>query len=206
MMAAVCTAGMLAGCGSGAQSQQAVTEARDSIYVDIYPVYTSAMFADAARDLATDANRDMLDSITAGIDRYRIYAPVDTAAVNTALNGLPEYLGTTWLCRHTGDSSALELIIYSREPVMSELVGNVHVDDNPEMYGDDAVIGFRFTDRSQWAQVTGDAVGQMLAVSINGRIMTAPRVNCPITSGNCSVTVPRNRIRILLTDHDSPDQ
>ncbi len=191
----------LCSCGSKSAASQETTASgtQPTIHVEVYPVYTSQMFAEIAPDFITDSNRTVIDSITTGIDRYITYSPADTAEINRVLANMPDYVSHAWVDWPTG-SQSLELVIYSLEPLLSEIV-DVHMETDTAMYGDNALLSFRFPDSKTWETITSDAVGRQLALSINGIIASAPKVNCAIESGNCSVMVPCDRINSYITDN-----
>lgn len=188
---------MLCSCGSRSASNR--ESSRPSINVDVYPVYTSHMFAEITPDFITDYNRPVLDSITTGIDRNVKYTPADTAEINRVLAGMPDYMSHAWI-NWPADSQSIELVIYSLEPLLSETV-DVHVETDTAIYGDNALLSFRFPNPKQWEHITSEAVGLQLALSVNGIIVSAPTVNCAIESGNCSAMVPYDRIKTYVPEY-----
>lgn len=72
-------------------------------------------------------------------------------------------------------------------------------------YADCLQIAFRFDDRQQWENITTANIGKRIAIGVNGRILTAPCVNSPITQGACSVIVPAEDAPALLPGISLPD-
>lgn len=132
-----------------------------------------------------------------GISTDKSYTLADTARVNADLNEiLPnENLKIGWSLP-TSDG-AIWLVAYENEPLLSEKVNVTEANSMPS-YGGNIQVGFKFTDADKWAIITKDNIGKRLAVIVNGQLMNAPQVNCEITSGNCSVSIPNEMAKQYL--------
>ena len=132
------------------------------------------------------------------------YAPSDTAKVNKLLalnDSLLAAGGYTYQWVKYGHTDAVDLAVMPCEPLLKEEVEVTEVNHIPD-YGDNLQIAFRFKDAKSWEEVTAANVGRMIAISIGGRVFNMPRVNCPITQGGCSVTVPADSVAKLLLGVD----
>lgn len=117
------------------------------------------------------------------------YEVSDTTEINAKFNrqGIGEKIKHAWLVSLT-DTTKCELVAYNRTPLLKERV-KISAVGGLSGYGSLIQIEFRFSDPSLWQKITADNVGQRLAVALNGVILCAPKVNMPIESGNCAVTV-----------------
>lgn len=135
-----------------------------------------------------------------GVDTDNNYTVADTAAVNEKLLSIkPENLTVDWTI--PGTDGTIWLVAYESEPILSEKVIVTEANSMPS-YGGDIQVGFKFTDAEKWATITRENIGKRLAVFVNGRLMNAPRVNCEIESGSCSVSIPANRVKDFLPNLD----
>lgn len=135
-----------------------------------------------------------------GVDTDNNYMVADTAAVNEKLLSIkPENLTLDWTI--PGADGTIWLVAYESEPILSEKVIVTEANSMPS-YGGDIQVGFKFTDVEKWATITGENIGKRLAVFVNGRLMNAPRVNCEIESGGCSVSIPANMVKDFLPNLD----
>lgn len=135
-----------------------------------------------------------------GVDTDNNYTVADTAAVNEKLLSVkPENLTVDWTI--PGADGTIWLIAYESEPILSEKVIVMEANSMPS-YGGDIQVGFKFTDVEKWATITRENIGKRLAVFVNGRLMNAPRVNCEIESGSCSVSIPANMVKDFLPNLD----
>lgn len=135
-----------------------------------------------------------------GIDTDNNYTVADTAAVNEKLLSIKlEKLTLDWTI--PGTDGTIWLVAYESEPILSEKVIVTEANSMPS-YGGDIQVGFKFPDVEKWATITRENIGKRLAVFVNGRLMNAPRVNCEIESGSCSVSIPANRVKDFLPNLD----
>ncbi|MBO5297429.1 MAG: hypothetical protein J6B03_07545 [Candidatus Homeothermus sp.] len=135
-----------------------------------------------------------------GVDTDNNYTVADTAAVNEKLLSVkPENLTVDWTI--PGTDGTIWLVAYESEPILSEKVIVMEANSMPS-YGGDIQVGFKFTDAEKWATITRENIGKRLAVFVNGRLMNAPRVNCEIESGSCSVSIPANMVKDFLPNLD----
>lgn len=135
-----------------------------------------------------------------GVDTDNNYTVADTAAVNEKLLSVkPENLTVDWTI--PGADGTIWLVAYESEPILSEKVIVTEANSMPS-YGGDIQVGFKFTDVEKWATITRENIGKRLAVFVNGRLMNAPRVNCEIESGSCSVSIPANMVKDFLPNLD----
>ncbi len=135
-----------------------------------------------------------------GVDTDNNYTVADTAAVNEKLLSVkPENLTVDWTI--PGADGTIWLVAYESEPILSEKVIVMEANSMPS-YGGDIQVGFKFTDVEKWATITRENIGKRLAVFVNGRLMNAPRVNCEIESGSCSVSIPANMVKDFLPNLD----
>lgn len=135
-----------------------------------------------------------------GVDTDNNYTVADTAAVNEKLLSIkPENLTVDWTI--PGTDGTIWLVAYESEPILSEKVIVTEANSMPS-YGGDIQVGFKFADAEKWATITRENIGKRLAVFVNGRLMNAPRVNCEIESGSCSVSIPANRVKDFLPNLD----
>lgn len=135
-----------------------------------------------------------------GVDTDNNYTVADTAAVNEKLLSVkPENLTVDWTI--PGADGTIWLVAYESEPILSEKVIVTEANSMPS-YGGDIQVGFKFTDAEKWATITRENIGKRLAVFVNGRLMNAPRVNCEIESGSCSVSIPANMVKDFLPNLD----
>lgn len=135
-----------------------------------------------------------------GVDTDNNYTVADTAAVNEKLLSVkPENLTLDWTI--PGADGTIWLVAYESEPILSEKVIVTEANSMPS-YGGDIQVGFKFTDAEKWATITRENIGKRLAVFVNGRLMNAPRVNCEIESGSCSVSIPANMVKDFLPNLD----
>lgn len=134
-----------------------------------------------------------------GISTENSFTLADTSRVNAALKeitpndnvkigwSIPSSDGTIWL------------VAYENEPLLSEKVNVTEANSMPS-YGGDIQVGFKFANAGKWATITKENIGKRLAVIVNDQLMNAPQVNCEITSGNCSVSIPGNMAKQYLPD------
>ena len=94
-----------------------------------------------------------------------------------------------------------DLVIIPLEPALEQEVELTEIFRMPE-YGDMLQVAFRFKDKEQWERVTSANIGRRIAIAVNGRIFNAPQVNCPITQGACSVTIPPEAAATLFPGID----
>lgn len=135
-----------------------------------------------------------------GVDTDNNYTVADTAAVNEKLLSIKlEKLTLDWTI--PGTDGTIWLVAYESEPILSEKVIVTEANSMPS-YGGDIQVGFKFTDAEKWATITRENIGKRLAVFVNGRLMNAPRVNCEIESGSCSVSIPANMVKDFLPNLD----
>lgn len=134
------------------------------------------------------------------VDTDNNYTVADTAVVNEKLLSIkPENLTLDWTI--PGADGTIWLVAYESEPILSEKVIVTEANSMPS-YGGDIQVGFKFTDVEKWATITRENIGKRLAVFVNGRLMNAPRVNCEIESGSCSVSIPANMVKDFLPNLD----
>nr|MBD5377118.1 hypothetical protein [Bacteroides sp.] len=131
--------------------------------------------------------------------KYRV---ADTAQVNQALAGIkPEtgHFSFGWTIESS--DGTVWLVAYEDEPLLSERVKVTTANSLPEYEGN-VQVAFRFADADKWAAITEENIGKRLAVIVNGQVMNAPQVNMRINSGNCSVSIPADKIREYLPNLD----
>lgn len=147
-------------------------------------VRKAAQFYDPLTGVGTEAN----------------YTVSDTAAVNAVLLGIkPENLTLEWAIPSA--DGRIFLVAYESEPILSEQVNVTEAYSIPSYEGD-IQVGFKFTDAEKWANITRENIGKRLAVFVNGQLMDAPRGNSEIESGNCSVSIPADKIHDYLPNLD----
>lgn len=129
------------------------------------------------------------------------YTIADTAQVNAGLKDLPHCGNTTVSWTIPSADGSIWLVAYDREPLLSEKVTVTEVNSMPN-YGGNVQVAFKFPDAGKWEAITGENIGQRLALTVNGQLMNAPQVNSAITSGNCSVSIPADMIHDYLPDLD----
>lgn len=135
-----------------------------------------------------------------GVDTDNNYTVADTVAVNEKLLSIKlEKLTLDWTI--PGTDGTIWLVAYESEPILSEKVIVTEANSMPS-YGGDIQVGFKFPDVEKWATITRENIGKRLAVFVNGRLMNAPRVNCEIESGSCSVSIPANMVKDFLPNLD----
>ena len=139
------------------------------------------------------------DSLT-GVNTDYKYTVADTAAVNESLRGIkPENLTIGWTIPSA--DGRIWLVAYDNTPLLSETVTVTEANSIPS-YDGNIQVAFKFADAKKWETITGDNIGQRLAIFVNGQLMNAPQVNSEITSGNCSVSIPADMIHDYLPDLD----
>lgn len=97
------------------------------------------------------------------------------------------------------------LIFYKSEPLLHEMVPVTEVNKYQER-GTNCQITFSFQNASEWERITGENINKMLAISVNGQIRNAPRVNMPITQGACAIYVNEDVATTLLPGVEIPEQ
>lgn len=118
------------------------------------------------------------------------YNVTDTAKVNSLMKFNEPYLREKGYTAHWATyshGSTRYLAVLPSEPVMCDNVAPTATDTIPE--DSCLVVAFRFNDHSKWEKITSENVGRHLAITIGGKVLSAPRVNCAIPGGSCSVTV-----------------
>lgn len=103
-----------------------------------------------------------------------------------------------------GTREPLNLVFIESTPLLEQEV-EVDSESVSPCYADCLQIAFRFDDRQQWENITTANIGKRIAIGVNGRILTAPCVNSPITQGACSVIVPAEDAPELLPGISLPD-
>lgn len=141
-----------------------------------------------------------LNDSMAGISGYQ-FTVADTAAVDQALGGIVLDRGYSIGWTVPSSDGAIWLVAYEQEPILSETV-RVDAVNSIQSYGGDLQVAFKFPDAAKWEEITKSNIGKRLAVMVNGRLTNAPQVNCEITSGNCSVTIPAEMIAGFLPNLD----
>ena len=142
-----------------------------------------------------------LNDTTTGISTYQDYTVADTATVNALMKEIKHSGNLTIAWTVPSADGSIWLVAYEKEPLLSEIV-SVTEANSMASYGDVIQVAFRFADADKWAAITRENIGNRLAVIVNGQPMNAPQVNCEITSGNCSVTIPDDMIKQYLPDID----
>ena len=159
------------------------TEILESVEWNV-SVYKSVQFNDPLTNVSTEAN----------------YTVADTASVNERLQSVkPENLTRDWTIPNA--DGTIWLVAYEGEPLLTETVAVNEANSIPA-YGDNIQVAFKFSDAPKWARITGKNIGRRLAVIVNGQLMNAPQVNSEITSGNCSVSIPAEKIHEYLPNLD----
>lgn len=139
------------------------------------------------------------DTLT-GINTDATYNVTDTAAVNERLRErIPDNLTLGWSI--PSSDGTIWLVAYDNEPILYERVAVTEANSIPS-YGGDIQVAFKFADTKKWETVTRENIGKRLAVFVNGQLMNAPQVNMEITSGNCAVSIPADKIHDYLPDFD----
>lgn len=122
------------------------------------------------------------------------YAVSDTAAVNQELAGLSisDYAWTL------PDNDTVFLAVYNPVPLIAETV----TAGEPEIISEYGIVQvpFKFSDKEKWGDITESNIEKRLAVFVDGKLINAPKVNCRISSGNCSVTIPLSVSAEFLPD------
>lgn len=138
-----------------------------------------------------------------GVSTNQDYTVADTAVVNALLKRVKHCgnISIAWTLPSANES--IWLVAYEDEPLISEKL-NITETNCIEAYGNDIQVAFKFSDAEKWATITRENIGQRLAVIVNGQLMNAPQVNTEITSGNCSVTMPLEKMHYFLPDFDIP--
>ena len=78
-----------------------------------------------------------------------------------------------------------QILVYKSTPLIRE-----NVQMTKEYKGDNGCIfPFKFSDEKLWAKITQENVGCQLALSVNGKIVNAPRVASKIEGGQCSALI-----------------
>ena len=103
-----------------------------------------------------------------------------------------------------GAREPLNLVFIESTPLLEQEV-EIDSESVSPCYADCLQIAFRFDDRQQWENITTANIGKRIAIGVNGRILTAPCVNSPITQGACSVIVPAEDAPALLPGISLPD-
>lgn len=131
-----------------------------------------------------------------GINTDTTYALADTASINQKLLGVkPENLTLEWTLPSADGS--IWLVAYENGSILSEKVEVTEANNIPSYQGN-IQVAFKFSDAKKWEEITKENIGKRLAIFVNGQLMNAPQVNCEITSGNCSVSIPANIIHEYL--------
>ena len=75
------------------------------------------------------------------------------------------------------------LYLVQKEIILS---GDLLIDANTTYYEGQPAVSFRFNHlgTQKFAQITQDNVGRIFAIVLDGKIVTAPRINTPITEGS----------------------
>ena len=138
---------------------------------------------------------------TLGISTNQDYTVADTAAVTPLLKELKPCGNITIAWTVPSSDGSIWLVAYESEPLLSE---NVAVSAGYPMpsYGDDLQVPFKFADAENWSRITRENIGERLAITVNGQLMNAPKVNNEITSGNCYVTIPSDLANHFLPKID----
>lgn len=81
-------------------------------------------------------------------------------------------------------------VIYKSQPLLSE---NVSIREIEEISNNKDVLQLFFTlsDKERFATITKANINKKLAMSVNGEIVYIPTVMNEITSGNCTVIIPK---------------
>jgi preprotein translocase subunit SecD len=71
-----------------------------------------------------------------------------------------------------------------KSPVI--LSGDLLTDANPTYHEGQPAVGFRFNDlgTKKFAEITKDNIGRVFAIVLDGKVITAPRINSAITQGS----------------------
>ncbi|WP_235828505.1 SecDF P1 head subdomain-containing protein [Actinomadura rubteroloni] len=77
-------------------------------------------------------------------------------------------------------------------------VSDLHVQKGRTGQAYDVALTLRAADRSAFGRLTRGMVGRDLAFVVGGRLVTAPRVDMPITDGKVVITGPVNRAAAAL--------
>lgn len=128
------------------------------------------------------------DTITSGAlivqcrdDDGRIY---DAATAAIREHQLPE--GYKWFCDRDIERQTSVGIMLTN-PLFKADVDNASVE--PNRFGTANVSwSFGASDELKWAEFTGRNIGKHVAVEVNGRFSSAPRVNQQISGGRCAVS------------------
>lgn len=136
-----------------------------------------------------------------GISTDQDYTVADTATVNALLKDFKHCGNITIAWTLPSADGSIWLTAYEDEPLLSEIVKITEVNPIPS-YGDNIQVAFKFADADKWANITRESIGERLAVIVNGQLMNAPQVNTEISSGNCSVTIPKDMVKQFLPDLD----
>ena len=135
------------------------------------------------------------------IDGNGQYTIADTAQVNKGLKALPHNPNITIGWTIPSADGKIWLVAYENEPILNEKVKVTEANSIPS-YGGDIQVAFKFADEKKWETITQENIGKRLAMFVNGQLMNAPQVNSEITSGNCSVSIPADKIHEYLPDLD----
>lgn len=137
---------------------------------------------------------------TTGVGVDYDYTVADTARVNSALKEMKRCGNVTVGWTIPVADGSIWLVAYENEPL---LIDRVQITEEAvQAYGGDIQVGFRFSNAGKWAEITEENIGQRLAVVVDGQLMSAPQVNTQITSGNCTVTIPDEKIHRFLPELD----
>lgn len=130
------------------------------------------------------------------------YKMTERAKVDELLeqnNSLLSSKGYVYRWVRYGDPEKMDLVITPLTPLLQQEVEVTEINSIPE-YGDNLQVAFRFNDKKQWEEITRANIGKRIAISVNGTVLNAPKVNMAISGGACSVTVPSEDASELLPD------
>jgi preprotein translocase subunit SecD len=110
------------------------------------------------------------------------------SSMNPDLERIPDYQGRIYLIK--------------KEVVLS---GDLLIDASPTYHEGEPAVSFRFNDlgAKKFAQITKDNIGRFFAIVLDGRVVTAPRINTVINQGSGVIsgsftTAEANEVALLL--------
>lgn len=103
----------------------------------------------------------------------------------------------------SADGYAQAYVVRRRAEVSGEMLTDARADNDPQTGAD--VVSFRFNGvgAKRFARITAQNVGRPFAIVLDGKVISAPRINTPITGGSGQITgnfTPEsaNQLAVLL--------
>ncbi len=132
-----------------------------------------------------------LGSLYGKLRRNQTFSINDTIAVNNIIRktNMPKDVLATWVELNDAHNSC-DLVLYNQRPIIDTDV--VLKDISKDQYSNNIFVAFTFSDTEKWENVTTSHINKRLAVSVNGKIVSAPMVNSSISNGNCSIIISKS--------------